>query len=423
VATYLHKGDVGEGVGVSPIGSRFNRAMRIEKRFFPENRRKWRANFPNLRSSLATFVGPENMSTTQLPFVVEPHSSPTPADQITDRLTNPVFGRVFTDHMVTIRWTEDKGWHDAKVGARRPFQIDPACAVLHYAQEIFEGMKAYRSDDGKISLFRPRENAKRFRASAARMSMADLPESVFLQAVGKLVDIDRAWIPGGDGSLYIRPFMFAAETFLGVRAASEYIFCVIACPVGPYFKGGKSAVTVWVSDQYTRAAPGGTGSAKCGGNYAASLIAQTEASAKGCDQVVFLDAAEHRWIEELGGMNVFFVMDDGSLLTPPLSGTILPGITRASIIELAKHEGLAVNEAPYEFAAWKADSASGRVKEAFACGTAAVVTAIGQVRYAGGEFTIGNGSEGDVTQRLRTLLTGIQRGKVADPFGWVHHIQ
>ncbi|AHB07443.2 MULTISPECIES: branched-chain amino acid aminotransferase [Pandoraea] len=358
-----------------------------------------------------------------LRFVVEPHANPTPADQIAAKLANPVFGRVFTDHMVTIRWTEGTGWHDAKVEARRPFQIDPACAVLHYAQEIFEGMKAYRGEDGKISLFRPQANARRFRESAQRMSMADLPEAVFLEAVEKLVDIDRAWIPSAEGSsLYIRPFMFASESFLGVRAAHEYIFCVIACPVGPYFKPGKSAVTVWVSDQYTRAAPGGTGAAKCGGNYAASLIAQTEASAKGCDQVVFLDAAQHRWIEELGGMNVFFVMDDGSLQTPPLSGTILPGITRASIIEFAKREGLTVNETPYEFAQWQADAASGRVKETFACGTAAVVTAIGQVRHANGEFAIGDGGEGPVTKRIRDQLTGIQRGKVADPFGWVHHV-
>ncbi|VVD63188.1 branched chain amino acid aminotransferase [Pandoraea communis] len=359
----------------------------------------------------------------QLRFVVEPHANPTPADQIAAKLANPVFGRVFTDHMVTIRWTEGTGWHDAKVEARRPFEIDPACAVLHYAQEIFEGMKAYRSEDGKISLFRPQANAKRFRESAKRMSMAELPEAMFLEAVEKLVDIDRAWIPGTEGSsLYLRPFMFASESFLGVRAAHEYIFCVIACPVGPYFKPGKAAVTVWVSDQYTRAAPGGTGAAKCGGNYAASLIAQTEASAKGCDQVVFLDAAQHRWIEELGGMNVFFVMDDGSLQTPPLSGTILPGITRASIIELAKREGLSVNETPYEFAQWQADAASGRVKETFACGTAAVVTAIGQVRHAKGEFNIADGGEGPVTKRIRDQLTGIQRGKVADPFGWVHHV-
>ena len=355
-------------------------------------------------------------------FVISPSTTPTPHDEITASIANPVFGRVFTDHMATVRWTNTLGWHDAKVEPRRPFQIDPACAVLHYAQEIFEGMKAYRGEDDSISLFRPYENARRFRASAARMSMAELPETLFVGAVDALVKIDRDWVPGGDGSLYLRPFMFATESFLGVRAANEYLFCVIASPVGPYFKAGKTAVTVWVSDQYTRAAPGGTGAAKCGGNYAASLIAQTEAAAKGCDQVVFLDAAEHKWIEELGGMNVFFVMNDGSLRTPPLSGTILPGITRASIIELAKREGITVCEEPYAFASWQADAISGRVKEAFACGTAAVVTAIGEVRHAAGEFKIGDGGEGPVTQRIRTTLTGIQRGKIADPFGWIHKV-
>ena len=359
----------------------------------------------------------------QLRFVTEPHANPTSADQIAAKLVNPVFGRVFSDHMVTIRWTEGIGWHDAKVEARRPFEIDPACSVLHYAQEIFEGMKAYHGENGKISLFRPQANAKRFRESAARMSMPQLPEAAFLEAVEKLVDIDRAWVPSDEGaSLYVRPFMFASESFLGVRASHEYIFCVIACAVGPYFKPGKSAVTVWVTDQYTRAAQGGTGAAKCGGNYAASLIAQTEASSHDCDQVVFLDAAQHKWIEELGGMNVFFVLDDGSLRTPPLSGTILPGITRASIIELAAREGIAVDESPYSFEAWQADAASGRVKETFACGTAAVVTAIGEVRHANGEFKIGDGGEGPVTQRLRAKLTGIQRGKIADPLGWVHHV-
>jgi branched-chain amino acid aminotransferase len=295
--------------------------------------------------------------------------------------------------------------------------------VLHYAQEIFEGMKAYRGEDGKISLFRPQANAKRFRESAQRMSMAELPEAVFLEAVEKLVDIDRAWIPGTEGSsLYIRPFMFASESFLGVRAAHEYIFCVIACPVGPYFKPGKSAVTVWVSDQYTRAAPGGTGAAKCGGNYAASLIAQTEASGKGCDQVVFLDAAQHRWIEELGGMNVFFVMDDGSMVTPPLQGTILPGITRDSIIRLARDEGITVREEPYSYEQWKADARSGKLVETFACGTAAVVTAIGTVKGEDGAFTIGAGGTGQTTARLRDRLTGIQRGTVDDPYGWVRRV-
>ena len=211
--------------------------------------------------------------------------------------------------------------------------------MLHYAQEIFEGLKAYKRDDGGVNLFRPDANAKRFQNSAERMAMAPLPEPVFIEAVEQLVRIDRAWIPGGEGSLYLRPFMIASEVFLGVKPSAEYIFAVIASPVGSYFKGGPAPVSIWVSENYTRAAIGGTGAVKCGGNYAASLRAQAEAIDHGCDQVVFLDAVERRYVEELGGMNVFFVFDDGSLLTPPL-GTILPGITRDSIIALAKDSGM-----------------------------------------------------------------------------------
>lgn len=355
-------------------------------------------------------------------FTVTRSSKAVSADQRAKLLTDPGFGRLFTDHMVTIRYTEGQGWHSHSVGPREPFQLDPACAVLHYAQEIFEGMKAYRLEDGSIAMFRPEENARRFAESAERMAMPVLPEDVFLEAVEELVKIDADWIPGGEGSLYLRPFMFASETFLGVRPASEYIFCVIASPAGAYFKGGKKAVTLWVSEHYTRAAQGGTGAAKCGGNYAASLIAQSEAIAQGCDQVVFLDAAEHKWVEELGGMNVFFVMDDGSIVTPPLSGTILPGITRNSIIALARAKGHVVREEPYSFAQWRADAASGKLREAFACGTAAVVTAIGTVKSKDGDFVIGNGGGGTITEALRAELTGIQRGAVADPAGWVRKI-
>lgn len=359
----------------------------------------------------------------QLNFTIRENLSPTSAKSIAEKLEAPVFGRVFSDNMATIRWSKDAGWHDAQIEARRPFEIDPACSVLHYAQEIFEGMKAYRDDEGEILLFRPQANARRFRDSASRMSMPPLPEDAFVTAVERLVRVDHAWVPHTDGSsLYIRPFMFASENFLGVRASNEYIFCVIACAVGPYFKAGKSSVTVWVSDRFTRAASGGTGAAKCGGNYAASLIAQTEAAGRDCDQVVFLDAAEHKWIEELGGMNVFFVMEDGSLCTPPLTGTILPGITRASIIELARADGIAVNELPYSLHDWHTDAMSGHIREAFACGTAAAVTAIGRVRYDNGEFKIGDGGEGPVTERIRSRLLGIQRGRVADTFGWVHRI-
>ena len=352
-------------------------------------------------------------------FTVTQSSKAVPADQRAVLLADPGFGKLFTDHMVTIRYTEGQGWHSHAIGPREPFQLDPACAVLHYAQEIFEGMKAYRLEDGSIAMFRPEENARRFNESAERMAMPVLPEEVFLEAVEALVKIDADWIPAGEGSLYLRPFLFASETFLGVRPANEYIFCVIASPAGAYFKGGKKAVTLWVSEHFTRAARGGTGAAKCGGNYAASLVAQKEAIKHGCDQVVFLDAAENKWVEELGGMNVFFVMDDGSIVTPPLGGTILPGITRNSIISLARSKGHEVREEPYSFAQWRADAASGKLREAFACGTAAVVTAIGTVKSVDGDFTVGNGDGGIVTEGLRADLTGIQRGTVADPANWV----
>ena len=344
------------------------------------------------------------------------------ADQRAVLLADPGFGKLFTDHMVTIRYTEGQGWHSHAIGPREPFQLDPACAVLHYAQEIFEGMKAYRLEDGSIAMFRPEENARRFAESAERMAMPVLPEDIFLEACEALVKIDADWIPAGEGSLYLRPFLFASETFLGVRPANEYIFCVIASPAGAYFKGGKKAVTLWVSEHFTRAARGGTGAAKCGGNYAASLVAQKEAIKHGCDQVVFLDAAENKWVEELGGMNVFFVMDDGSIITPPLSGTILPGITRNSIISLARAKGHEVREELYSFAQWRADAASGKLREAFACGTAAVVTAIGTVKSIDGDFTVGNGDGGIVTETLRAELTGIQRGTVADPANWVRKL-
>jgi branched-chain amino acid aminotransferase len=362
-------------------------------------------------------------STSQpLQFARHPHPSPVPADKRAELLKNPGFGRVFSDHMVTIRYHESQGWHDARVEPRAPIPMDPAAAVLHYAQEIFEGLKAYRTANGGATLFRPIENARRFNQSAERLAMPELPEAVFLEAVDQLVNIDREWIPDGDGSLYIRPFMFANEIFLGVKPSSDYLFIVIASSVGAYFKTSAPAVSVWVSQDYTRAAPGGTGAAKCGGNYASSLLAQAEATKHGCDQVVFLDAVEQRWVEELGGMNIFFVFDDGSMVTPPLGGTILPGITRSSLLTLAKDKGIAVREERYSIQQWKADAASGRLREAFACGTAAVVTPIGTVRGTDGEFTIGNGGSGAKTEELKATLVGIQRGKAADPHGWIHKV-
>jgi branched-chain amino acid aminotransferase len=336
------------------------------------------------------------------------------------RIAAPGFGKVFTDHMVTIRYAEGKGWYDAKVTARQPLTLDPATAVFHYAQEIFEGLKAYRLEDGGMALFRPDANAKRFNASARRMAMAELPEDLFIESCRVLADIDRAWFPDVEGgSIYLRPFMIASEVFLGVKPSSEYIYMVIASSAGGYFKSGAPAVSLWVSQDFSRAAPGGTGAAKCGGNYASSLIAQAEAIKHGHDQVVFLDAAENRWIEELGGMNIFFVFEDGSLQTPPLSGTILPGITRDSLLTLAREAGLTVREEPYAIDQWEADAKSGRLVESFACGTAAVVTPIGQVSSPSGSFTVGAGGPGQATQHLKERLVGIQRGVLADPHDWV----
>jgi branched-chain amino acid aminotransferase len=352
-------------------------------------------------------------------FALEPNQSPVPASERTARLVDPGFGRVFTDHMAIARWSESKGWHDAKIVARGPLSMDPAASVLHYAQEIFEGLKAYRLDDGGISLFRPEANAARFNSSARRMAMPELPEEMFLDSIRQLVKIDEAWIPESDGgALYLRPFMFASEVFLGVKPSSEYLYIVLASSVGAYFKGGAPAVSLWVSQEYTRAGAGGTGAAKCGGNYAASLLAQSEAIRQGCDQVVFLDAAERRWVEELGGMNVFFVFDDGTMRTPPLTGTILPGITRDSILKLARDQGITVEEAPYAIDQWQADAESGRLVEAFACGTAAVVTPIGSVACPSFKFSVGSGGPGQITQRMRDSLVTIQRGRAADPHGW-----
>jgi len=358
-----------------------------------------------------------------LEFKLEPSATPVPASERARLLENPGFGTLFTDHMAMIRYTEAEGWHDARITRREPILMDPASSVLHYAQEIFEGMKAYRLADGATALFRPEENAKRFQASARRMAMPELPQQAFLDSVEALVDIDRAWFPSvEEGSLYLRPFMFASEVFLGVRPAKEYLYLVIASPAGGYFKSGASAISIWVSDHYSRAAPGGTGAAKCGGNYAASLIAQAEAIEKNCDQVVFLDATEHKWVEELGGMNLFFFMDDGRLITPPLSGTILPGITRNSVMTLAREEGLTVVEEPYAIDQWEADAASGKLVETFACGTAAVVTAVGTVRSSEGEFTIGSGGPGQLTEKLRQRLVDIQRGVAPDNHGWVKRL-
>ncbi|MGH8877136.1 MAG: branched-chain amino acid aminotransferase, partial [Stackebrandtia sp.] len=322
-------------------------------------------------------------------------------------------------HMVTIRYTEGTGWHSAQVEPFGPLSLSPATAVLHYAQEIFEGMKAYHRADGKIGLFRAEENALRFQRSAYRMAMPELPEEWFLASLQALIDADRSWVPDDeDSSLYMRPFMFASEDFLGVRPAKEFLYCVIASPAGAYFKSGPTPVSLWVSQEYTRAAPGGTGAAKCGGNYATSLRPQSEAIENGCEQVVFLDAVHRKYIDELGGMNIFFVYEDDKTIVTPELGTILAGITRDAVLSLGRDLGYRVEERQYSFDEWKADALSGRLTETFACGTAAVLTPVGTVRDHNGEFHASGGKAGELTMKLRQMLLDIQHAKTDDPYGW-----
>jgi branched-chain amino acid aminotransferase len=358
-----------------------------------------------------------------LEFVLKPNDQPRSQAEREQILAAPGFGKNFTDHMVHVTWTPSAGWHDPQVRAYGPIQLDPSAAVLHYAQEIFEGLKAYRHDDGSIWAFRPTANAERFQRSARRLALPELPVDDFVRSIELLVETDQAWVPsGGEASLYLRPFMFASEAFLGVRAAAEVTYCVIASPAGAYFSGGVTPVSIWVSEEFTRAAPGGTGAAKCGGNYAASLSAQVEASEHGCDQVCFLDAVEHRWVEELGGMNLFFVLDDRTLVTPQLTGTILEGVTRSSILQLAADLGHEVVERRVSIDEWRDGATSGRVREVFACGTAAVVTPVGRLASAGGDVTIGDGGTGPVTAAIRQSLLDVQQGRAEDTHGWMHRL-
>ncbi|SEM36267.1 branched-chain amino acid aminotransferase [Streptacidiphilus jiangxiensis] len=342
------------------------------------------------------------------------------------RLASPGFGRFFTDHMVTIRWTEGRGWHDAQLVPYGPLEIDPANMTIHYGQSIFEGLKAYRTADGRIQTFRPEANAARFQASARRLAMPELPEELFVEAVEALVKQDQAWVPTQDeSSLYLRPFMFATEVGLGVRPANEYLFMLIASPAGAYFSGGVKPVSVWISEEYVRAAPGGTGAAKCAGNYAASLVAQAQAAAEGCDQVVWLDAVERRWIEEMGGMNLYFVFGEGEnarVVTPELSGSLLPGITRDSLLAIAGDLGYATDERKISTDEWRDGNASGELTEVFACGTAAVITPVGSVKSARGDWQVGDGKPGPVTMKLRETLLALQTGKREDTHGWMHPI-
>ena len=342
-------------------------------------------------------------------------------------MADPGFGRVHTDHMVVIRWTAGDGWHDATLTAYQPLALDPAAMVLHYGQAIFEGLKAYRQADGTVAVFRPEENAARFNRSAQRLAMPELPTDLFLAAVDDLVTTDIDWVPTAEGqSLYLRPFMIATEAQVGMRPAQEYLFLLIAFPVTPFFPGEVQPVTVWLSDDYVRAAIGGTGEAKCAGNYAGSLLAQRQAAEKGCDQVVWLDAVERRWVEEMGGMNLFFVRSDvaggARLMTPALTGTLLPGVVRDSLLALAPSLGLPVEEGRISVQEWRDGCADGSISEVFACGTAAVIAPVGHVRSRQGDWVVGDGNAGEVTLRLRSALLDLQYGRVADPHAWMRPV-
>ena len=357
-------------------------------------------------------------------IALKPTSTPLAAAEREARLADPGFGRFFTDHMVTVAWENGRGWHDAQLVPHAPLSLDPAVMVLHYGQAIFEGLKAYRQPDGSIATFRPEENARRFQRSARRLAMAELPEDLFLASLDALVTQDADWVPtGAERSLYLRPLMFSTEVGLGVRPSNAYLYVLLASPAGAYFPGGLKPVTVWLSEDYTRAAPGGTGEAKCAGNYAASLVAQAQAADRGCDQVVWLDAVEHRYVEEMGGMNLYFVYGSGAaarLVTPALTGSLLAGVTRDSLLTLAGDLGYVAEAGRISTDEWREGNASGEITEVFACGTAAVITPVGSVRSSSHDWTVGDGGTGPVTARLRQALLDIQTGAAPDQHGWRH---
>jgi len=356
-----------------------------------------------------------------LEFAVEPNPAPASDEGVAEVLRAPGFGRVFTDHMVLAKWTRDNGWHDARLTSYGPLSLDPATHVFHYAQSIFEGFKAYKQPDGSIATFRPAANGERFIRSAKRMALPALPVADFVAASDLLVRQDARWVPSTpETSLYLRPFMMATEVGLGVRPSGDVTFLLIASPAGAYFGPDAKQVSIWISEDFTRAAPGGTGAAKCAGNYAASLVAQQEAIDNGCDQVLFLDAVERRWVEELGGMNVWVAYDDGSIATPELTGSILEGVTRDTVLTLARDAGREVEERRIDVDEIRKGIESGRITEVFACGTAAVVSSIGRLAWNGGDVTLP--AETPVAQEIRNTLVGIQHGRLPDSHGWLHQV-
>ena len=364
------------------------------------------------------------MSPTQTatPIEIRPSAHAASPEERAKRMANPGFGRIFTDHMVVVRYKEGQGWGNGVLSAYAPIEMDPAASVLHYGQAIFEGFKAYKQPDGGIACFRPEANSRRFNTSARRLAMPELPEAIFLDAARALITQDQAWVPGAVGeSLYMRPLMIATEPALGVRPSNEYLFILLASPSGAYFPAGVKPVTVWISDDYVRAAPGGTGFAKCAGNYAASLVAQRQAQGEGCDQVVWLDAIHRTYIEEMGGMNIFFVYQEKGetvVVTPELTGTLLPGITRDSLLQ----QGFRAEERKITVDEWRSAIQEGRMTEAFACGTAAVITPVGHVKSRKGDWTIHNGETGPVAASLRETLLNLQHGLSKDSHGWMKKI-
>lgn len=365
------------------------------------------------------------MSTSNQPLLVKPSPTVLSDAERAERMSKLAFGRTFTDHMVLIPY-RDGAWQQGELKAYGPLSLDPSASSLHYGQAIFEGFKAFAQPDGGVKTFRAASNGARFNRSAARLAMPAMPVELFMQAADALITIDRAWVPANIGeSLYLRPLMIATDPFLGVRPALEYLFVLFASPAGAYFPQGVKPVTVWISEDYVRAAPGGTGEAKCAGNYAASLVAQAQAQEKGCDQVVWLDAVQRQYIEEMGGMNLFFVyQEDGKTIvaTPELTGTLLAGITRESLLQLAKDLGYEPQQRKLTVQQWRDDIASGRMTEVFACGTAAVITPVGHVKANGFEMTINNGANGPVTMALRSALLAVQHGTAPDTHGWMHSV-
>ncbi|MFD7898247.1 branched-chain amino acid aminotransferase [Streptomyces sp. NPDC059743] len=353
-------------------------------------------------------------------FPLSRTAHPAPEAERTQILSAPVFGRYFTDHMAFASWTPESGWHDRGIGPLKPFTFHPGTAVLHYAQEIFEGLKAYRHADDSVWLFRPEANARRFARSARRLALPELPAEDFLASVEGLIRADEPWVPGphGEQSLYLRPFMFASDPFLGLRPARQVEYSVIATPTGSYYSSG---ITLWVSDQYTRAARGGTGAAKCGANYAAGLAAQAEAQERGCDQVLYLDSAGEGKLEESGTMNLCLVTSDGRLVTPAL-GTILEGVTRDSVLTLATDFGLVPEERAVTLDELRSRAEEGTVTEVFAVGTAVVVTPVVAFKGDGYEFVIGNGTPGKQTMALREHVLDIQHGRAQDTHGWMRRV-